>query len=87
MITLYVSKSEIYREYEDGYSTFTLPVFKDEDGNNLSWYYYDSNNNKIEVQDSFVVASVTLHIILPLMYTFDYVLFYNKNKIVGFIRQ
>ena len=29
-----------------------------------------------ELKDSFVVSSVTLHIILPLMFTLDYVLFY-----------
>ncbi len=34
-----------------------------------------------DIQDSFVVASVTLHIILPLMYTFDYVLFYEHGKV------
>ena len=73
LITLYVSKSEIYREYEDGYSTFTLPVFKDEDGNNLSWYYYDSNNNKIEVQDSFVVEKeLILHLDDKTNFNFTY---------------
>lgn len=34
-----------------------------------------------DIKDRFVVASVTLHIILPLMYTFDYVLFYEHGKL------
>lgn len=33
------------------------------------------------IKDSFVVASVTLHIILPLMFTFDYILFYEHGKV------
>ena len=34
-----------------------------------------------DIKDSFVVASVTLHIILPLIFTFDYVLFYEHGKV------
>lgn len=33
------------------------------------------------IKDSFVVGSVTLHIILPIMFTFDYVLFYEHGEI------
>lgn len=36
---------------------------------------------RIDIKDSFVVASVTLHIILPLMFTADYILFYEHGKI------
>lgn len=34
-----------------------------------------------DIKDSFVVASVTLHMILPLMFTFDYILFYEHGKV------
>ena len=34
-----------------------------------------------DLKDSFVVASMTLHIILPLMFTFDYILFYEHGKL------
>lgn len=34
-----------------------------------------------DVKDSFTVGSVTLHIILPIMFTFDYILFYEHGKI------
>ena len=34
-----------------------------------------------DIKDSFVVSSVTLHIILPLMFTFDYILFYERGKV------
>ena len=34
-----------------------------------------------DIKDSFVVSSVTLHILLPLMFTFDYILFYEHGKI------
>ena len=34
-----------------------------------------------DIKDSFVVASVTLHILLPLMFTFDYILFYEHGKV------
>ena len=34
-----------------------------------------------DIKDSFVVASITLHIILPLMFTFDYILFYEHGKV------
>ena len=34
-----------------------------------------------ELKDSFVVSSVTLHIILPLMFTLDYLLFYEHGKV------
>lgn len=36
---------------------------------------------QIDLKDSFVVASITLHIILPLMFTFDYILFYEHGKL------
>ena len=36
---------------------------------------------RIDIKDSFVVASVTLHMILPLMFTFDYILFYEHGKV------
>ena len=34
-----------------------------------------------ELKESFVVGSVTCHIMLPLMFTFDYVLFYEHGKV------
>lgn len=34
-----------------------------------------------DIKESFVVSSVTLHIILPLMFTFDYILFYEHGKV------
>ena len=34
-----------------------------------------------DAKDSFTVGSVTLHIILPIMFTFDYILFYEHGKI------
>lgn len=34
-----------------------------------------------DIKDSFVVSSVTLHMILPLMFTFDYILFYEHGKV------
>ena len=34
-----------------------------------------------ELKESFVVGSVTCHIMLPLMFTFDYVLFYEHSKV------
>lgn len=34
-----------------------------------------------DIKDSFVVSSVTLHIILPLMFTLDYILFYEHGKV------
>lgn len=34
-----------------------------------------------DIRDSFVVSSVTLHMILPLMFTFDYILFYEHGKV------
>lgn len=34
-----------------------------------------------DLKDSFVVASMTLHIILPLMFTIDYILFYEHGKL------
>ena len=34
-----------------------------------------------DLKDSFVVASMTLHIILPLMFTFDFILFYEHGKL------
>lgn len=34
-----------------------------------------------ELKDSFVVSSVTLHIVLPIMFTLDYILFYEHGKV------
>ena len=34
-----------------------------------------------DIKDSFGVSSITLHIILPLMFTFDYILFYEHGRI------
>lgn len=34
-----------------------------------------------DIKESFVVSSVTLHIILPLMFTLDYILFYEHGKV------
>ena len=34
-----------------------------------------------DIKDSFVVSSITLHMILPLMFTFDYILFYEHGKV------
>lgn len=34
-----------------------------------------------DIKESFVVSSVTLHIVLPLMFTFDYILFYEHGKV------
>ena len=34
-----------------------------------------------ELRDSFVVSSVTLHIVLPIMFTLDYILFYEHGKL------
>ena len=34
-----------------------------------------------DIKDSFVVSSVTLHMILPLMFAFDYILFYEHGKV------
>ena len=34
-----------------------------------------------DIKDSFGLPSITLHIILPLMFTFDYILFYEHGKV------
>ena len=34
-----------------------------------------------DIKDSFIVASVTLHIILPIMFTIDYILFYEHGRV------
>ena len=34
-----------------------------------------------DLKDSFVVASMTLHIILPIMFVVDYILFYEHGKL------
>lgn len=83
IIIMLIELCDTAKKKNDGYVS-TLPVLKFIAllGILLTFIIYNFVlAPRRDLKDSFVVASMTLHIILPLMFAFDYILFYEHGKL------
>lgn len=68
-LTFTISESTYMTEYVKNGTTFTLPTFNDEEGNPISWIYYDGSEKKTASED------------LNVCRNYDFILDYKTNLV------